>query len=165
VRGLSHRSYSYSRAGFSHGDTCLKCADALCDVYDGYGWQQHTRSNIINACPQVCAESLRARQPAITWSAAAAHSHAKDVTALRENLISCAKGRTFSLSDSFVLLPVTRWSDATLAWLTQSTNAKAGSHTLVIDGEPFKLCKRLLLMLMLIPLVVVVVVVVLLHVL
>ncbi len=33
-------------------------------------------------------------------------------------------------------------ADATQSWLTQSTNAKAGSHTLVIDGEPFKLCKR-----------------------
>jgi hypothetical protein len=47
----------------------------------------------------VCNENLRTRQPAITWSSAAADSHAKDVSALRENLISCAKGRTINLSD------------------------------------------------------------------
>ncbi len=53
------------------------------DVNAGYGVEPFVK---------VCADNLRARPPATSWSTAAADLHAKDVSALRENLIVCAKG-------------------------------------------------------------------------
>ena len=42
---------------------------------------------------KACADNLRARHTAAPWSSSAADIHAKDVSALREHLISSAKGQ------------------------------------------------------------------------
>jgi hypothetical protein len=96
----------------------------------------------LTSLSKACVENLRSRPPHVPWSSTAADSHAKDVSALREHLITSAKGwwRVFVVQS--LAVPVTYSADATHSWVTQATSAKNGSHTLVIDGEPFKLCKR-----------------------
>ncbi len=95
----------------------------------------------LTSLSKACVENLRSRPLHVPWSSTAADSHAKDVSALREHLITSAKGWWRVFFQSFAAA-VTSASDATHAWVTQATSAKVGSHTLVIDGEPFKLCKR-----------------------
>jgi hypothetical protein len=67
--------------------------------------------------PKVCTESLRLRPPAVLRSAAAAETQARDMSALRENLIISAKGQSlvFAVNDYISLISLFRRHHSLLA--------------------------------------------------